>query len=72
MPEQLKETPLQFTYRNYKGIISDRKVIPLCIHFGSNKYHKEKQWLIDGFDLDKQEHRVFAMNDIISFGKVGE
>ncbi len=72
MPKQLNIKPLHFTYRNYKGVTSDRKVIPLSIYFGSTEYHKEEQWLMSGFDLDKQADRVFAVCDIIGFGKVGE
>ncbi len=67
--DDINTKPLHFTYRNYKGIISDRKVIPSSIYFGSTEYHKEAQWLLSGFDLDKMENRVFAVCDIIGFGK---
>lgn len=70
--DAISQKPLHFTYRNYKGIISDRKVIPSNIYFGSTEYHKDSQWLLSGFDLDKIQDRVFAMNDIIGFGKVGD
>ena len=60
--------PLTFTYTNYKGITSDRKVMPMGIYWGSTEYHKD-QWLLKAFDLVKNEIRVFAVKDIISFGK---
>lgn len=64
--------PLTFTYRNYKGITSNRKVIPINIYWGSNEYHEGDQWLLKAFDLDKNEIRFFAVRDIISFGEVGK
>ncbi len=64
--------PLTFTYSNHKGITSSRKVMPINLYWGSTEYHEEYQWLLKAFDLDKNEIRVFAVRDIISFGKVGK
>lgn len=72
MLEQLNIKPLHFTYRNYKGIISDRKVIPSSIYFGSTEYHKESQWLMSAFDLDKIKDRVFAVGNILKFNKASK
>lgn len=63
------EHPLVFEYKNWKGELGIRKVIPLDIHFSSNEFHQEPQWLMVAFDKDKMDERTFAMNDIIRFIK---
>lgn len=55
---------LTFTYRNYRGEVSERRVCPISVEFGSNQWHPEPQWLLRAFDLDKGEDRVFAMRDM--------
>lgn len=64
-----EESPLVFEYKNWKGEVGIRKVLPLEVYFSSNEFHQETQWLMDAFDLDKMEERTFAMNDIIRFIK---
>ena len=58
-PEMIK-----FEYTNYKGITSIRHVVPEGIRFGHTKWHKEDQWLLKAFDLDKNAIREFAVKDI--------
>lgn len=61
----------RFTYKNYKGEVSLRNVRIKSIHYGSNQYHKEQQWLIIGYDFDKEAERTFALKDITEwFGKI--
>jgi predicted DNA-binding transcriptional regulator YafY len=59
--------PLTFTYTNYKGIISNRKVMPINLYWGSTEYHEGDQWLLKAFDLGKDEIRIFAVKDILGF-----
>lgn len=54
-----------FRYKNHRGEVADRKVIPMCVRFGSTKYHPEATWLLECFDLDKNEYRTFVLNDIL-------
>jgi len=54
-------------YTNYKGTTAVRSIIPKTIYFGSNEWHKEPQWLLTAFDLDKNADRHFAMADIHSW-----
>jgi predicted DNA-binding transcriptional regulator YafY len=61
------EHPLVIEYKNWKGEIGIRKIIPIEIFFGANEFHGEPQWLMVAYDLDKKEERTFAMNDIIKF-----
>lgn len=56
---------IEFKYKNWKGEISDRKVIPGKVYFGSTEFHPVPQLLMEGFDIDKQEQRTFALRDII-------
>ena len=54
-------------YKNYKGKISQRKIIPKQIRYDSTKWHPKSQWLLDAFDIDKMESRSFAIKDILSW-----
>lgn len=56
--------PLTFTYRNWRGEVSERHVRIIGIRFGSSEWHPEPQLLLRAFDLDKGEEREFAVNDI--------
>lgn len=51
-------------YKNYRGEISTRRIVPKKIWFGSNEYHPEEQWLLDAHDLEKDAERSFAIKDI--------
>jgi len=61
--------PIKVKYKNYQGITSIRTIIPQKIYYGSTDYHKENQWLMDVFDVDKDAPRTYAMMDIIEFIK---
>lgn len=53
-----------FDYMNWKGNMSTRKVMPKYVHFGSTEWHKEEQWLLSAWDIDKNDARDFAIKDI--------
>lgn len=55
---------IQFNYLNWKGEYGIRRVVHMTIHYGSTEYHPEKQWLMEAYELDKQEVRIFAMKDM--------
>jgi predicted DNA-binding transcriptional regulator YafY len=55
---------IEFDYVNWKGVKGRRKVEVNEFHYDSTKYHPEKQWLLEAFDLDKGELRIFAMRDM--------
>jgi hypothetical protein len=48
-------------YTNWRGERGIRRIIPRRIHWGSNQWHKDAQWLIDALDCDKGEERTFAL-----------
>ena len=54
-------------YTNHRDEFSRRSIQPISISFGANEWHKEAQWLLKAFDLDKQQIRYFAMKDISSW-----
>ena len=54
-------------YRNYRGEIAVRLIIPGHIFWGSNSYHPEPQWLMDCWDVNKSANRTFAVRDILAW-----
>jgi hypothetical protein len=54
-------------YTNHTGIRAIREIVPMptnALHFGSNQWHHEPQWLIDAIDVAKSDIRTFAVKDI--------
>lgn len=61
-------TPVMvFFYRNWKGEQGYRRVVNPKIVYKESKYHKGMQFIIEAFDIDKQDFRDFAMCDIIEY-----
>lgn len=57
--------PVRFLYRNWRGLITIRKLYPKGIRFDSTEYHPEPQWLLDGYDLDKRADRSYALKGVL-------
>jgi hypothetical protein len=55
-------------YRNHRGDVTVRHVVPCGIWHGATEWHPEPQWLMQVIDLDKNAYRTFAMRDILRFG----
>ena len=55
------------TYRNHRGEVGQRRVIPERVWFGQTDWHPGPQWLLDAFDLDRRACRSFAVKEILSF-----
>ncbi len=55
---------VKILYTNWKGITSYRNIIPKSIEFKSTEWHKEEQWILNAFDVDKSADRGFAIKDI--------
>lgn len=54
-----------FDYTNHKGQqASDRQTVPQQIRFGTSQWHKEPQWLMAGWDQDKNAPREYAVQDM--------
>ena len=57
--------PITFTYRNWKGEVSERNVIPIKLWRGSTEFHIGNQLLLTAWDVDKKAERTFVVADII-------
>lgn len=55
--------PITVVYRNYKGETKQRSVVPMGVRFGTTEWHPEPGWLLQVFDVEKQEGREFALAD---------
>jgi len=66
--EKPSRAVLSVTYTNYRNESSRRRIVPEEIRFGSTSWHSEPQWLLECHDVDKDEHRTFALKDVQGFG----
>lgn len=64
MREIKSDSIIMFNYKNWKGEVGIRTCVVEGIFCGSNAWHQEEQFLLNGFDLDKNEMRVYAMKDM--------
>lgn len=58
---------IRILYKNHRGETSWRRVRPSHIWYGRTEYHPIPQWLLSGYDLDKEAGRDFAMSDIVAW-----
>lgn len=55
---------LSFWYKNYRGEVSERTVIPMRVYHGATDWHPTPQWLLEAWDMEKDAVRAFAMEDM--------
>ena len=60
----MKKKIIKVIYKNYRGEISERNILPLSIWFGNNEFHIDNQWLLNVKDCDRNIERTFALKDI--------
>jgi len=58
---------IMFEYKNWKGKVSKRTVMPWEIWFGKNEFTNEEQWMLRGFDKNENAVRNFVWKNIIKF-----
>lgn len=63
-PENWEKTAVKILYTNWKGETLYRNIIPKNIEFKSTERHKDEQWILNAFDIDKSADRGFAVKDI--------
>jgi len=56
---------IRFQYKNWRGELSIRTVLPENIWFGSSEWHPSDQWFMRALDVEKGETRDFALQDIV-------
>lgn len=59
---------LSIVYKNWRGEVSSRNIMPIKVWYGSTDWYQTEQWFLKAQDLDKQVERDFAMCDIIKCG----
>lgn len=69
MKTQPVEIPIKVKYKNWKGEIGIRTIIPLSVQYNHTEYHTKNQWLMEVWDVEKDALRTYAMMDIIEFIK---
>jgi hypothetical protein len=67
-PAQMCDLPssreVSILYRNWKGEVAWRRIVPLSISFESSQWHPVPQWIMRALDIDKEVERSFAIADI--------
>jgi predicted DNA-binding transcriptional regulator YafY len=66
--ENYEEKIVCIDYTNHQGVRRERRIIPVFLHYGSTDWHKERQWFMTGYCMEKHELRDFAVKDIHTFG----
>lgn len=71
-PPALPGQHVLIDYTNWRGERSIRPIVPNMesLWYGFNDWHKEAQWLLDAYDVEKGDIRTFAMKDIHSWRSV--
>lgn len=59
-----RSSPLEMMYVNHRGEAALRRIVPVMVWHGATEWHKEPQWLLRAWDVDRQATRDFAMRDI--------
>lgn len=68
--EVVPHNKIEFEYVNWKGIKEHRRIGVCEFYYGSTEHHKEPQWLLEGFDLEKKTFRKFAMKDMTNVKRI--
>lgn len=58
---------LNIVYRNYKGEVSERSILPRHFYYGTSQYHEGTQWFLVAYDRGRGAMRHFALKDILEF-----
>lgn len=56
--------PIKVRYTNYRGETAVRTIVPINFYFGSTEYHKEEQWLVKLWDVERAAERIYALKEI--------
>lgn len=62
-----EDSVVRIKYKNYRGEVGFRDILPKKIWYGSTDWHKDEQWLLDAIDLKKDALRNFAIKDILEW-----
>jgi predicted DNA-binding transcriptional regulator YafY len=62
--EFVRRRTVKIDYTNWEGERATRLILPMALRFGTNIWHPVPQWLLEAFDLARNEERTFALKDI--------
>lgn len=65
--QELEYQAVTVRYRNHRGEVSWRRIVPISIWYGSTDWHKEPQWLLCCVDIEKNVNRDFAIANIMEW-----
>jgi predicted DNA-binding transcriptional regulator YafY len=63
----IRERAVVIDYTNHRGDRAERFIDPQEFFFGSDEWHREPQWLVRAWDLEKIAERTFAMAGVHSW-----
>ena len=63
----MQQSSIKFIYKNFKGVVAERHVIPKVIFYGGSDYHSGQgdKLFLSAYDLEKETTRHFLIEDII-------
>lgn len=63
----MQQLSIKFIYKNYKGVVAERHVVPKNIFYGGSDYHSGQgdKLFLSAYDLEKETTRHFLIEDII-------
>jgi predicted DNA-binding transcriptional regulator YafY len=65
VPPEIKQNQVvSIVYTNWEGKVGIRHILPQKMWYGKTEWHKEEQWLLTAWDIDKDAERTYAMKDI--------
>lgn len=56
--------PNKVIYTNWRGETRERVINPIKYWFGKTEFHPKPQWFVKAIDLEKNEERDFALNEL--------
>ncbi len=63
-----KDRKVRIIYRNWKGVVSERVIIPLEYQYKESEWHGDgKHHILRALDVEKEESRDFLLRDMIEF-----
>ena len=63
----MQQLSIKFIYKNYKGVVAERHVVPKVIFYGGSDYHSGQgdKLFLSAYDLEKETTRHFLIEDIV-------
>lgn len=58
-----EDPPIDVVYKNHRGETAVRSIIPLRVFYGQTDFHREPQWLLHCYDVDREAERTYALQD---------